>query len=496
MGRDVSAIGVSTQDRRRYREKVQRCLEAFTAMLREHRFASDPPSMGMEIELNLVDEDGRPAMRNAAVLDAIAGEQWSTELAQFNVEVNLPPFPLAAKALGALEQTVRDTLNDADARARRVGARLILVGILPTVREADLTEAALSSNPRYLMLNEQIMTARGGEAMHLDIEGVDGAYGSERLMLHADSISPEAACTSVQFHLQVSPEDFGAYWNASQMIAGVQTALAANSPFLFGRELWRETRIPLFEQATDTRAKELREQGVRPRVWFGERWIGSVLDLFEENSRYFSPLLPVCEEDDPLDQLARGEVPPLDELTLHNGTVYRWNRPVYDIAQNTPHLRVENRVLPAGPTVADTMANGAFYYGLVRAMAAEERPPWQAMDFADAARNLRRGARDGIDAVLVWPGAGEVPVRELVLERLLPQAAAGLDLWGVDGVVRDRLLGIIEQRCRTGRNGAAWQAGMAHAIGGDRPEALRLMVQRYVEHMHTNAPVHTWPIEP
>ncbi|MGH3373423.1 MAG: glutamate-cysteine ligase family protein, partial [Actinoallomurus sp.] len=257
MGRDVSAITVSTQDRRRYREKVQRCLEAFAALLRESRFAADTPSMGMEIELNLVDETGRPAMRNAAVLDAIADEQWSAELAQFNIEVNLPPYPLAAKSLGALEQTVRDTLNDADARARRYGARLILVGILPTSREADLTEAALSTNPRYRLLNEQILTARGGEDFHLDIDGV------ERLRTHADSISPEAACTSVQYHLQVSPEDFGAHWNAAQMIAGVQTALAANSPFLFGHELWRETRIPLFEQATDTRAKELREQGVR-----------------------------------------------------------------------------------------------------------------------------------------------------------------------------------------------------------------------------------------
>src|SRR4051812_25458089 len=214
MGRDVSATTVSTQDRRRYREKVQRCLEAFTAMLRDHRFAEDQPSMGMEIELNLVDDAGLPAMRNAAVLDAIADDQWSTELAQFNIEVNLPPSPLAAKSLGALEQTVRDTLNDADARARRHGARLILVGILPTVRESDLTEATLSSNPRYRLLNEQILTARGGEVMHLDIEGVGGLQGGERLRTFADSISPEAACTSVQYHLQVSPEDFGAYWNA------------------------------------------------------------------------------------------------------------------------------------------------------------------------------------------------------------------------------------------------------------------------------------------
>jgi gamma-glutamyl:cysteine ligase YbdK (ATP-grasp superfamily) len=488
MGRDVTAVTVSSEDRRRYREKVQRCLEAFTVMLRESRFAADPPSMGMEIELNLVDEDGRPAMRNAAVLDAIADEQWSTELAQCNIEVNLPPYPLAAKSLGALEQSVRDLLNDADARAQRAGARLVQVGILPTLREADLTEAALSANPRYRLLNEQILTARGGEALHLEIDGV------ERLRTHADSISPEAACTSVQYHLQISPEDFGAYWNASQMVAGVQAALAANSPFLFGRELWAETRIPLFEQATDTRAKELREQGVRPRVWFGERWIGSVLDLFEENSRYFSPLLPVCEEHEPLEQLARGEAPTLDELTLHNGTIYRWNRPVYDIADGLPHLRVENRVLPAGPTAADTLANGAFYYGLVRALADEERPPWSRMSFHAATTNLRRGARYGLDAMVMWPDVGEIRVTDLVLRRLLPQAAAGLDRWGVDAVVRDRMLGIIEQRCRARRNGATWQAATVRAIGGDREEALRLMVQRYIEHMHTNAPVHTWPV--
>jgi hypothetical protein len=487
MGRDVSATAVNAEDRRRYREKVQRCLAAFTAMLRESRFASDPPSMGVEIEINLVDETGHPAMRNAEVLDAIADPMWSTELAQCNIEMNLPPFPLAGKALGALEQTVRDRLNDADARARELGARLILVGILPTLRDSDLTESALSANPRYRLLNEQILAARG-EDLHLDIDGV------ERLRMYSDSISPEAACTSVQFHLQVSPEEFGPYWNASQMIAGVQVALAANSPYLFGSELWRETRIPLFEQATDTRSHELREQGVRPRVWFGERWIDSVADLFEENTRYFPSLLPVCEDEDPLAVLAGGGVPELAELTLHNGTIYRWNRPVYDIAQGRPHLRVENRVLPAGPTAADIVANAAFYYGLVRALADDERRPWLDMPYAAAADNLRSAARHGLDANVYWPGLGDLPVTDLVLGKLLPSAAIGLDRWGVDGVVRDRLLGIIQRRCLTGRNGATWQAGTVHSIRANRPEALRQMVQRYIGHMHSNAPAHTWPV--
>jgi hypothetical protein len=211
---------------------------------------------------------------------------------------------------------------------------------------------ALTANPRYKALNEQIFAARG-EDIWLDIDG------DERLRNSSDSIAPEAACTSVQCHLQVSPETFPAYWNAAQAIAGVQMAMGANSPFLFGRQLWRETRIALFDQASDTRSEELKEQGVRPRVWFGERWFTSVSDLFEENVRYFPALLPICSDEDPLQVLESGGVPSLAELRLHNGTVYRWNRPVYDVVGDLPHLRVDNRVLPAGPTVVDMLANAA-----------------------------------------------------------------------------------------------------------------------------------------
>ena len=185
----------------------------------------------------------------------------------------------------------------------------------------------------------------------------------------------------------------------------MQLAVGANSPFFFGRELWRETRIALFEQATDTRPEELKAQGVRPRVWFGERWITSIFDLFEENVPYFPALLPVCEPEDPVEVLDAGGVPALAELRLHNGTVYRWNRPVYDVVRGKPHLRVENRVLPAGPTVVDTLANAAFYYGLVRMLADEERPIWSRMSFSAAEENFHAGARDGIDARVFWPGS-------------------------------------------------------------------------------------------
>ena len=258
----------------------------------------------------------------------------------------------------------------------------------------------MSANERYRVLNEQIFAARG-EDMRIEIDG------AEQILTHADSITPEAACTSVQLHVQVSPDAFASYWNAAQAIAGVQVALAANSPFLFGRQLWHETRITLFEQATDTRPDELKRQGVRPRVWFGERWITSVFDLFEENIQYFPALLPICEDEDPLAALDQGECPQLAEMSLHNGTIYRWNRPVYAVVDGKPHLRVENRVLPAGPSVVDVIANAAFYYGLVRVLAESERPVWTQMSFTTAAENLHEAAKNGMGAQLYWPGLGD-----------------------------------------------------------------------------------------
>jgi hypothetical protein len=489
MGRDVPSITVSQHDRRAYREKVRQCLDVFARMLRESRFETEPRRVGLEIEVNLVDVDGNPAMTNIAVLDAIADPDWASELGRFNLEINVPPRQLSGDALSALEQDVRGKLAHASARAEGAGSRLVMIGILPTLRQSDVTGEAMSANPRYQLLNEQMIAARG-EEMRICIDG------AERLLTHVDTIMPEAACTSVQFHLQVSPEAFGSYWNAAQAVAGVQVALAANSPFLFGKELWRETRIPLFEQVTDTRPEELQQQGVRPRVWFGERWITSVFDLFEENLRYFPALLPLREDEDPTAALDSGAAPTLAELTLHNGTVYRWNRPVYAVEHGRPHLRVENRVLPAGPTVADVVANGAFYYGLVRALAETERPVWTQMSFAAAADNLVEASRHGIDARVYWPGTGEAPVTELTLRKLLPLAWEGLRQWGVEPKDADRMLGVIEQRCLTGRTGATWQVETVRTLERgqtDRREALRRMTQGYIERMESNQPAHGWP---
>jgi gamma-glutamyl:cysteine ligase YbdK (ATP-grasp superfamily) len=491
VGQQVAARTFTREDRQRYRRKVRACLDVFARMLSEARFHPEKRSFGLEIEFNLTDDRGDPALINAVALEAIADPAFQTELGQFNIEINIEPRLLQDGVFSQLERDARASLNNAEDRARTVGAHMMMIGILPTINEQHLHSETFSPNPRYALLNEQIFAARG-EDLEISIDGV------ERLFTHADTIAPEAACTSVQLHQQVDPEAFARYWNAAQAIAGVQVAVAANSPFFHGKELWRETRIALFEQATDTRPEELKVQGVRPRVWFGERWITSIFDLFEENVSYFPALLPVCDEEDPLEMLERGDVPHLNELRLHNGTIYRWNRPIYDVVRGQPHLRVENRVLPAGPTVVDILANAAFYYGLLREMAEEERPVWSQMSFSAAEENFHVGAREGIDARVYWPGVGEVPVAELVVRRLLPIAREGLDRCGVDTADAERLLGIIERRCVALRNGASWQSQTFHHFFDgkqmDRLEALRRMTTLYREHMHSNQPVHDWPV--
>ena len=274
MGEDVESTEFTGQDRQRYREKVRRCLDVFARMLTESKFDFERPMTGLEIEFNLIDSEHDPAMKNTDVLTAIANPDFQTELGRFNIEINVRPRELSGDSSRELESDLRASLNDAEERARTQDAHIVMIGILPTLGSDDLTRTALSDNTRYALLDAQIFAARG-EDLHISIDG------PERLSTYSDTIAPEAACTSVQFHLQVGPQDYANNWNAAQSIAGVQLALGANSPFLFGKELWRETRIALFEQATDTRPEELKTQGVRPRVWFGERWINSIFDQFE-----------------------------------------------------------------------------------------------------------------------------------------------------------------------------------------------------------------------
>jgi gamma-glutamyl:cysteine ligase YbdK (ATP-grasp superfamily) len=489
VGDEVSASRFTREERQRYREKVQLCLDVFERLITTWTFDESEPLTGLEVELNLVDDDYQPALVNAAVLEEIADPSYQTELGAYNIELNVDPNPL--RDLASLETNLRASLNAAEAKASMRNAHIVMVGILPTLMSEHLSDPAwMSPSTRYAALNDSIFAARG-EDLHLDI------HGTERLSVYASTLAPESACTSVQLHVQVDPADFASAWNAAQVLAGPQLALGANSPYFFGHELWRETRIDLFMQATDTRPQELRNQGVRPRVWFGERWITSIFDLFEENVRYFPSLLPELSGEDPVAEMDAGRAPMLQELRLHNGTVYRWNRPVYAVVDGVPHVRVENRVLPAGPTVVDSVANAAFFHGALRSLMTDERPVWSKMAFGTAEENFFVCARHGLDAGIYWPGLGETGVEELVLRRLLPLAHAGLESAGVPAEVRNRYLGIIEDRAKSGRNGASWQVDTVRAFqerGAGRRDALTAMLRLYCRGMHANEPVHTWDL--
>ncbi len=490
MGQDIDEIRFTREDRQRYRDKVKRCLEVLHRLRAEDRFEVERKLIGVEVEFYVVDDDGEPMMINAELLSRIESEDFQTELAQFNIEFNLAPHKLNGTVFREIEEELQTSFEQANRRAEELDARVAMVGIIPTLRDLHVTIQNLSANPRYHLLNEQILEARG-EDLTVDIEG------PEKLALTINSIAMEAAATSVQLHLQVSPQGFGPLWNAAQAASAAQVAIGANSPFLLGKELWRESRIALFQQAIDTRSEELTAQGVRPRVWFGEAWIDDVMDLFDENVRYFPALLPLLDEEDPVQALERGDIPRLHELNLHNGTIYRWNRPIYAIARGKPHLRVENRVLPAGPTMVDIVANAAFYFGLVRSLAELDPPLPRQMSFQAAHDNFFRAARDGIDSSLFWPGVGDVPASELILRTLLPLAHEGLDAWGVDRRDRDHYLGIIEQRALKRLTGASWQVRTFRHLLEDadsREEAITEMTRRYLEGMRANEPVHTWPV--
>ncbi|TCK26936.1 glutamate--cysteine ligase [Pseudonocardia endophytica] len=493
MGQVVDRTSFSRRDRQRYRIKVQRCLDTLDLMLREYPFADSEPMTGVEIEFNLVGSDLTPSLNGRDVLETINAEEFQTELGRWNLELNLPPRPLPGDQWRQLEHELLDLLAGAGAKAGDLRTQLIMIGILPTLRSDHMVADSITPDDRYYALNDQLLNARG-EPVHIDISG-NGS--GEQLAEDFETIIPEAACTSLQLHLQVAPADFGRYWNAAQCLAGVQLGLGANSPFLLDKHLWAETRIPLFEQACDVRTPELRNQGVRPRVWFGERWIDSVLDLFSENARYFPALVPVTSEVDPMTQLHSDGAPELPELTLHNGTIWRWNRPIYDISDSTPHVRLENRVLPAGPTTVDMVANALFFYGLLRTLVEADQQLWRTVSFEAAAENFQTAAKHGMNAPLYWPGTGWIRPDELVLRKLLPMAHEGLSRWGVSAAVRDRYLTVIERRCVTRQTGSTWQVDTVAALeerGADRPEALREMVERYLVASTANQPVHTWEI--
>ncbi|PMC74869.1 glutamate--cysteine ligase [Brachybacterium sp. UMB0905] len=492
MGREIGTTEYTRSQRTRYRRDLKRNLDLFETFLDTSEFV-DEGTVGVELEMNLAETGSmEPALVASQVLEDLDDEEYVHEIGAFNLEVNLPVSHPTGRGIAQLEEDLGAKVDRADDAARGRGARVVPIGHLPTITEDLFAEESWRApGARYQALENSVLEARG-EEITLRIEGE-----GKGLDASFDSIAPESACTSMQLHLQVPPEQFAAAWNAAQAIAGPQVALAANSPFLLGKRLWHETRIPTFVQALDTRPIEYATQGVRPRVWFGERWITSMFDLFEENVRLFPALIPESREmaEEPL--LTAGAAPRLHELMLHNGTVWRWNRPIYDPGTDVPHLRLENRLLPAGPTAADMAANAAFFYGLAHALVHERRPLWSRMSFEQADENFHQCARWGLEARIRWPRMGRVRVADLLQEKLIPQAVEGLKHLGADPDVVDHYGGILSERARTGRNGARWQIDTVTTLelrGATRAEALAEMTRRYRDAVSSGAPVHAWKV--
>ena len=493
MGEQISVDSYTPRQRTVYRRQLEEELEAFDRHLQEAEFI-DKGTIGLELELNLVDDRMRPHTTNQQVLQTLSDE-YQAEVGQFNVELNHPPLSIEGDGLSKLEQGLQERLDHVRRAAGEVGSQLAMIGTLPTLSTAFLEDPEwMTPENRYSGLNRSVMESRGELVeMHLWREET---YGHD-----FDSIAPESACTSMQLHLQVKPDMFANAWNASQAIAGAQVALSANSPLFLGHRVWHESRIPVFKQAIDTRTKELINQGVRPRVWFGDGWITSVFDLFEENVRYFSPLLPEGRAEAGKPEML-GDSPGLHYLNLQNGTIWRWNRPIYDPNGELSHIRVENRILPAGPTVKDIIADAAFYYGCVKTLADQTRPVWSRLSFEAARENFRQGARHGLTANLEWPTLGTLPVTDLVEHHLLQIAADGLKTLNVSPSCADEYLSIMEGRVRNRQNGAMWQLNALNRIApasrpetAERRDALERLLRQYLKNQNTGAPVHTWSLE-
>ncbi len=477
MGEEIEDIEYSREAFQAFAERLKAETELFKRWWKEGLLADEAPHIGLELEAWLVDASARPAPLNAEVLNTLRNPMVVPELAQYNLEFNSRPLALAGRSFSALEQELLELWKLAGRAAAEHQARLAMIGILPTVDDADLGLERMSRLKRYHALNEQVLVLRNRRPIQLDIEGV------EQLRTSHNDVMLESAATSLQLHLQASAAQAPALFNAAVMVSAATVALAANSPYLFGRRLWEETRIPLFEQAVVVGPQHGGHAGPMARVGFGSGYARDALyGFFVENRQHYPVLLPVLMNE-PVEKLAH--------LRLHNGTIWRWNRPLVGFcADGRPHLRIEHRVMAAGPTPLDMTANAAFFYGVVRALAQRPGGPDARLPFPLAERNFYAAARHGLAARVTWRGGQEVDLAQLIDEELLPLAETGLVSAGVDKAEAERYLGVVRARVRGRRTGSAWQIGFVERHGPN----FRALLERYLENQERNVPVHEWAV--
>lgn len=478
MGQEIDAAGFEERDFAAFREQLARETGLLRQRLEAGKLSGEGPRIGFELEAWLVDRHFFPVPDNQEFLSRLADPLVVPELSRFNIEVNGSPQPLAGDGLLRLERELEATWSRCLAAAHERGETVLAIGTLPTLRESDLSLASMTPSNRYAALNRELVRMRGGAPVQIAIDSA--CEGGEPLRTSHVDVMLEAAATSFQLHLQVPADRLCTTLNASMVLSAPLMAIAANAPFLFGRALWHETRIAIFEQAFEQAPVGAGDTAPR-RVTFGNGYAGAdPAAIFDENVALYPVLLPLADSTD---------VGRYSALRLHNGTVWRWNRPLVGFDDDgTPHLRIEQRILPAGPTVIDMIANAAFYYGVVHVLANRPLAPDKAMPFAVARDNFYAAARHGLDAEVTWLDGQVKPVRA-VLAHLVPLAREGLRQQGVDPDLADRYCDVIEVRLRSGRNGAGWQLAH-HARHGD----LSRLTAEYTEHQRSGMPVHEWTI--
>jgi hypothetical protein len=475
MGQEINRTRFSKADFHAFSSKLAEETAALRAVAGSGGLSDARYIAGFELEAWLLDHAGRPNPVNDAYLRALNDPLVVPELSRFNVELNAPPVEVGAGVLAAMEESLLTTWDTCQQVAHGMDSVLAMIGILPTICDEDLCIANMSAMNRFDVLNAQVLQQRDGAPIRIDIEGED------QLHLRRPDVMLEAATTSFQLHLQVPFKQAGRYYNASLISCAPLLAAAVNSPLLFGRRLWQETRVPLFEQSVEVGGYAGLADPTLRRVTFGRGYVSSSpLELFEENLDHYPVLLPMALAEAP----AR-----YPHLRLHNGAIWRWVRPLIGFdAAGQAHMRMEQRVLPSGPTVLDMVANAALYFGLVHALARQPQAPEADLSFADTRTNFYAAARHGLQAELAWLDGRRYPVREFILEIGLPLARQGLRDFGLPDAEIEHYLGVVEARVRSGQTGAAWQLQRLAQVGGD----VHRLMDDYLDNQRSGSPVHEW----
>ena len=491
MGEQNVAQTSDEQTRRAFMKALLNEVRALEDMLAAGMFEGGIRRIGAEQEMFLVDSASRPAMTAMQILERIDDPRFTHELGLFNLEANLSPLELGGDCLRRLEREADEVYGIAREKAAEVDSRIALVGILPTLTREHLTLEAMVPTARYFALNEALLRLRGSN-FSFSIKGID------QLHFNHDNLMLEACNTSFQVHFQVGAEEFAPLYNIAQAVTGPLLASCVNSPILLGKRLWHESRIAVFEHSIDARSEAHAARGHKPRVHFGDHWIDeSVIEIFQEDIARFRVVLTTEFEEDPIGMVKRGEVPRLRALCLHNGTVYRWNRACYGISDTgRPHLRIENRVIPSGPTILDEVANAAFFFGMMSKLSRSVTDIREHLNFSDAKSNFLAAAREGLRAQQVWFDGRQMTAQELILDELLPLAREGLAEAGIDDGDIERYMGVIQQRVEMRRTGARWQLESLEGMKdkGSENERLRALTGSMIEQAESGHPVGEWEL--